>query len=422
MTATTGSGLRGRALGVVLGAFAAQIGLGLTYIRAPLFKDIIAEFGWSRGDFAAAAAVTNFAVAGLSPLIGWLTLVLGARTVVVISLAWAGVLFGLFSQMQSYGELVALHVGLGFMVAGVGDIAVGSAVAGWLTERRGLALGFVYSGSNVGGLLVSVAVPAVLAHGGSWRDAFLWTGGAALAVLLPLAALGLRNPPSTAGAPLQAPAAAPRARLDQDAVGLSLREAMRTREFWLLWGALFAFYFYYLGVQPHLVAYFTDFGIGAEQASYSYGATVAIGVVAKLGIGLVGDRWPARAALLLNFGMLCAASLLLLAVAIAPRLLPAFLLVHGLAVAAQNVTYPLIVAQCFGARNLAQIYGVLMLALAPGGGLGSTFAGYVFDWTGSYRAAFQVFALLSAAALVAVWMLRPRDRLAPASPPLPPPS
>lgn len=419
MTDASGSGLRGRALGVMLGAFAAQVGLGLSYIRAPLFKDIIAEFGWSRGEFAAAAAVTNFAVAGLSPLIGWLTATFGARAVVSLSLLWTGVLFGLFSQMQSYGELVALHVGMGFMVAGVGDIAVGSAVASWMAARRGLALGLVYSGSNVGGLLVSIAVPAVLARGGSWRDAFLWTGGAALFVLLPLAALGLRNPPAAAPAPPRARAAAPQPAAAADAAGHSLRDAMRTREFWLLWGALFAFYFYYLGVQPHLVAYFTDLGIAADAASYSYGATVAIGVVAKLGIGVIGDRWPARAALVLNFGMLCAGSLLLLAVGAAPGLLPAYLLVHGLAVAAQNVTYPLIVAHCFGARRLAQIYGVLMLALAPGGGLGSTFAGYVFDWTGSYRSAFQIFALLNAAALVAVLLLRPRERLALLSPPQP---
>ncbi len=396
--------LRGRALGVVFGAFVAQMGLGLAYVRAPLFKDIIAEFGWSRGDFSAAAAVTNFAVAGLSPLVGWLTFRLGARAVVSASLAWAGVLFALFSRMQSYGELVALHVGLGFMVAGVGDIAVGSAVAGWVARGRGIALGVVYSGSNVGGFLVSIAVPSVLARGGSWRDALLFTAGAALLVLLPLAALGLRDPP--AALPAAAARAAPEPAAPGEAGGISLAEALRTREFWLLWGALFAFYFYYLGIQPHLVAYFTDLGIPLDQASYGFGASVAVGVLAKLGIGLIGDRWPARRALLLNFALLCAASLLLLAAPLSARVLPLFLLLHGLAVAAQNVAYPLIVAHCFGARNLAQIYGVLMLALAPGGGLGSTFAGYVFDWSGSYRPALQLFALLNAGALLAILALR----------------
>jgi MFS family permease len=409
--AMPGETLSWRARGVVLGAFAAQVGLGLIYVRAPLFKHIVEEFGWSRGDFVAAAAVTNFVIAGLSPIVGWLTDRFGARAVVSATLAWSGLLFALFAELQSYAQLVALHVGFGFLVVGAGDIVVGSAVSQWLRERRGIALGLVYCGSNFGGLLASFAVPSLLEQGYGWRGSLRATGLFAVLVLLPIAALGIRNAaraepatPAVSSAP-----AAPQA-------GLTLREALRTRELWLLWASLFLFYFYYVGVQSHLVAYFTDLGIPEDRASYGYGASLAVGIAGKLGIGWIGDRWPAREAIRVNFALVFVASLLLLGVRISPLCLPAYLLIHGFAVSAQNVTYPLIVAHCFGTRHLAQIYGLLMLALAPGGSLGSVFAGYAFDWTGSYDLPFEAFAALNAIALVAVFWLRSRAELLALSP------
>ena len=81
--------------------------------------------------------------------------------------------------------------------------------------------------------------------------------------------------------------------------------------------------------------------------------------IAKLGIGLVADRWPTRTALLVNFAIVVVASFLLIGIRDDRSLLTPFVLAHGIATMAQNVVYPLIVAWCFGTRYLAPIYGVL---------------------------------------------------------------
>src|SRR4029434_419240 len=109
-------------------------------------------------------------------------------------------------------------------------------------------------------------------------------------------------------------------------------------------------------------------------------------------MGLVGARLPARRAALLTFALMALGSVALLGVGRLPRLLPAFLIVHGFTVAAENVMLPLVVVECFGVRHLAQIYGALMLALLPGGLAGPRFAGWVYDRLGSYWPAFAVFA------------------------------
>jgi cyanate permease len=67
---------------------------------------------------------------------------------------------------------------------------------------------------------------------------------------------------------------------------------------------------------------------------------------------------------------------------------------------------PLIVADCFGVRHMARIYGVLMFALLPGGALGPIFAGAVFDARGSYAWAFGTYAALNALSLLALAFVR----------------
>jgi MFS family permease len=199
--------------------------------------------------------------------------------------------------------------------------------------------------------------------------------------------------------------------------GIPLRAALRTPSFWLLWFALFLFYLYFMGVNRNLPLYLTDLGYSRTEAGWIATAVTALGVLAKLGIGLIADRWPAKTALLLNFGIVVGASFLLLGIGANPALVTPFVIAHGIATMAQNVVYPLIVAWCFGTRYLAEIYGVMMLALLPGT-LGPAALGYMYDWLGSYDLAFQVLAglnLLSFAMLAAVRPLRslarPADRL-----------
>ena len=70
---------------------------------------------------------------------------------------------------------------------------------------------------------------------------------------------------------------------------------------------------------------------------------------------------------------------------------------------------PLIIAHCFGSRNLAQIYGVLMLTILIGP-LGGTFAGWVFDQTGSYQPAFLTFAATNAVTFALLFAVRDERR------------
>ena len=91
-----------------------------------------------------------------------------------------------------------------------------------------------------------------------------------------------------------------------------------------------------------------------------------------------------------------------------PLAIPLFLILHGVATAAEDVVVPLVVGRRFGARHLARIYGLLLLALVPGGILGPLLAGWFFDATGSYAVVFTAFFVCNLSAVVALAAVRAR--------------
>jgi MFS family permease len=414
--------LRGRALGVVLGCLVCQMGLGYGYVFGPLAKDLLEEFGWSRAQYSGARGPQLLVTALSSPLLGALTVRYGARPILVGSTLLLGFAFAGVSGIGSLWQLYALIMLQGLVVTGLGDIAVGQVVSQWVVRSRGLALGIVYTGSNLGGTVLTRAA-AWLADHESWRAAFATLGLGGLALLLPCAAWLVRDPPR-AGAPVAVgeaasggparkpvsreparnpasgePAAAPGPELD-------LRAALRTRSFWILAGSLFTFFFYFLGMLEHLVLFLTDEGMPRAEAAAHFSNAILLGMVSKIAFGWLADRIPRRAAILLDYALLASSSLLLLALP-RPGLLPLFVFTYGFATAARDVVTPLMIVECFGVRYLAQIYGALMLVLLPGGALGPLFAAAVHDRTGSYSTAFLVFAVLNCLALASLPFLRP---------------
>ena len=68
---------------------------------------------------------------------------------------------------------------------------------------------------------------------------------------------------------------------------------------------------------------------------------------------------------------------------------------------------PLLPTWLFGLSSLGTLQGVAQMACAMGSAVGPFFAGYIFDLSGSYHAAFGVFALACVLGLVSVSLARP---------------
>ena len=397
--------LRGQAAGVVLGCLLVQVGLAYGYVFPALAADILGEMGWTRSEFSFARLPQLAAMAAASPVVGLLCVRYGGRRVILTALIFLGALFLLFPGVDSLYQYYGFMVATGLALTGVGDITVAHVVSRWVARSRGLALGLVYAGSNLGGVLLVPAVVAFAAES-SWRDALFAMGVGCFALLLPVGLFLVREKPdSETNSPTETAreAHSPAGRLESDR-DLDLRQALRTRSFWILFFSLFTFFFYFLALLEHMVLYFGDEGIDRSTAVGLYATAIGLGVWSKIGLGLVADRIPEKQSMLLDYGLLALSSVLLLA---SPSnwILWLFVASFGFSYAARDVVYPLIVASCFGSRYMAPIYGALMLTLVLGA-TGPLFAALVHDQLGSYAVGFRTFAVLNLASLVSLLWLR----------------
>ena len=393
--------MTGRARWVVFGCFICQLALGYGYVFGPLLADITADLDLTRSAYGSARVATTVAMALASPVVGWLVVRVGARPVLVAAVPLIVVTYVGLSRASSLTDLYVGYALLGLLTAGLGDVTIGAVVSQWVVRGRGLALGIVYTGSNLAAV-VFVQVATWLAVQQSWRTALLTIGLGGAALILPFAAGVVRD--WRPGDPKPAPAPTPRGVLAADGPHMTSRDALRTRSFWVLFVALFSFFFYALAILDLLVVFLTDAGIDRQTATAYFSFAILMGLLSKVMMGLFADRMAARVAFILAFGLLALSSLILLALP-APVVLPVFAVVFGFSYAARDVVYPLMIAECFGVRNLAPIYGNLMTVLLPAS-VGPAFAHWCFDRFGSYEIAFEVFVGMNALVFTSLFLLR----------------
>jgi MFS family permease len=401
--------IRGRAAWVVLGALVVQMGLGYGYVFSLVAEPMIAELGWTRAEWAAALAPQLPTQALASPFVGALCVRFGARGVMAASVLMLGVGVAAMAGVQSLLGFACLIGFTGIALAGVGDITAGAVVTRWVERGRGLALGIVYTGANFGGSAFAW-LGAALASRQSWGQMLVTFGAVGTLAMLPAALFAVREPRAGEGAGADPGPAGASAPAGPEPLDVDLREALRTRSFWILAFALFAILFYFVAMIRHMVLFLRDAGYSPEEAARFYGAGILLGAVSKILFGLLADRLPVRTSTLVNASLIALSSLLVFLVPRGVLWVWLFLLVYGFSVNARDVMFPLAVAHCFGVRTLAKIYGALTLVLLPAGALGPILAGAVFDRRGSYDLAFAVFAALNAVAVALLFGVRREGR------------
>ncbi|HEV7708806.1 MAG TPA: MFS transporter, partial [Asanoa sp.] len=221
-------------------AFVALIGAaGFRATPSVLIHPLHEEFGWPLATISAAVSINLLLFGVTAPFAAALMDRFGIRQVVATALLLVSLGSGLTVFMRNSAELILCW---GVLVGvGTGSMAlafVATITGRWFVKRRGLVTG-VLTAAGATGQLVFLPVLAYLVEGSSWRTASLVVAGAALAVV-PLVLWFLRDHPSDLGLPPYGgtevvPPPAPAGGAARRALS-ALRDASRTRAFWLLAG------------------------------------------------------------------------------------------------------------------------------------------------------------------------------------------
>jgi MFS family permease len=379
---------------------------GLFFSFPIFFVPLIDEFRWSRGAAAGAFSLSAVVQGLLSPAVGVLVDRLGPRRVM---LGGATILGGSLLLGGSIGALWQLYLIIGVLgaagVTAVGWVPSGALLSRWFAARRGSVMGIAFSGMGVG-ILVLGPLAQWLIAGVGWRRAYVLLGAGALVLLVPLIALGVREPPGgRAAAPAPARAGAPSPTRE----GVGLRDALATRTFWALF---FAYLFTPLAVFPvvsHQVAFAVDHGFPALFVAGIFGLTGFMSVGGRIVFGVAADRIGRPLSATLSYACTGLGTLVLLSLETwrHPAALYVYALLFGAGFGARGPIITAMAAELFPGRRFGVIYGVMSVGNGLGGAIGPWFAGAIHDATGSYRIAFLLATSFCVLGSLCFWLARP---------------
>jgi MFS family permease len=161
--------------------------------------------------------------------------------------------------------------------------------------------------------------------------------------------------------------------------------------------------------QVHIVAYCGDLGYGVARGADMLSIMMLFGIISRVGSGLIADRVGGVRTLLLG-SVLQGLALVLYTLFDGLTSLYVISALFGLFQGGIVPSYAIIVREYFSPREAATRLGLILMATLFGMALGGWMSGLIFDYTGSYRAAFiNGIAWNALNVAIAVWLLmRPR--------------
>jgi MFS family permease len=354
---------------------ATLLGSGMWAVIVVLPK-VQAEFGVDR-------AAASFPYTAMMLGLAFSTIVMGRmadRTGIFLPILIAGICLGLgflsaglTPNLTIFSIVHAVFIGMG---AGTGFAPMMADISHWFVRRRGLAVVIVASGNYLAGTIWPLVMNLTMPLWG-WRGTYIAIGLFVAVTVIPLAFL-LRRQPSAA-VMADAEKVTQKARAD---VGMSPRLLVS-----LLTLAGFSCCVAMSMPQVHIVAYCGDLGYGVARGAQMLSLMLFLGIVSRLGSGVVADRIGGSTALLIGSFMQGVALLLYLFF----NGLTSLFVVSGIFGLFQGGIVPMYAVICrefLPPREAGTKIGIVVSATIMGMAFGGYLSGLIFDITSSYRMAF----------------------------------
>ena len=368
---------------IVAGCLIAGLGFGARSSLGLFLEPLTAARGLTRETYGLALALQNlFWGLGL-PLAGMLADRRGASRVIVAgALVYAVGLYGMGEVATGPGLYLFAGVltGLGIAFSAF-SLALAAMVRVVGPERRTFVLGLGTAAGSAGQVVFSP-----LAQG--FIESFGWAEALAALALMMLAmiplALVLPRSDVAGGGPGGPGGKDAAAAAVEQGLRAALGEALAHRGFVLLTLGFFVCGFHVAFITVHFPAYVSDLGLDPSVGAWSLSLIGLANIAGSFGAGWLGRRIAMRHGLAAIYLARAVAILALLAAPKTATTIYAFATVMGVLWLS---TVPLttgLIAQVFGVRYLATLFGLVFLSHQVGSFLGVWLGGVLYERTGSY--------------------------------------
>jgi MFS family permease len=382
---------------VIAAFFTMAVMWGTFHAFGIFFNPMLTEFGWTRAMTSGAFSL-SLVISGISAIVmGRLTDQLGPRLVMILCGIALGLGYLLISMVNGVWQLYLLYGVLIGAAMGGAWVPFMSTIARWFTAKRSMVTGIVLAGLGIGGLF-GPPIASWLISKYDWRTSYLVIGIVSLVIVIIAAQFIKRDPAQMGLLPYGHGGLSERESIAEGG-GLSFKDALCTRHFWMFSGALFCFGFSLYAIMVHLAAHAIDLKISDFSAANILALIGGLGIVGMIVLGNAADRIGNRLVFIIGFALM-ATSLVLLIFADKEWMLYLFAAVFGFGHGGFSSSESPLVAKLFGLKAHGSILGTAVLGFSIGAGIGPLLAGYTFDLSGTYQLAFLVCALICVIGIV----------------------
>lgn len=346
-----------------------------------------------------------FVTAGLLGMVaGWLADKVGVKPLIIAGLALLALGNFAYSRVVSLTDIYLIHVGLGLVLVLCGLIINVYLISRWFDKHRGLAIGLVLAGTSLG----NAAFPQInawLLQSYSWQEVFQLLMFVPLA-LLPVVVLFVRNSPQDNAAP-----AAGTPSTDVELPGYTLREALASRNFWIVCALAFCTFYSILGMSAVTFVFLRKAEYAPQLAATGVTILFIGGLVGKIISGYLAEQLGRKLMLLCGLLLMLLGSfgLVMAAWQGGEFYIWIGLVGFGFGWGGIYTLIQLLSADLFGLKSLGKILGAVNVVDTLGGALGPVLTAMLYDRTGSFLVSFGVIAVLLVVATFAATLLRMED-------------
>ena len=394
---------------IAVAAVIMQICLGAVYGWSVFVKPLINTEHWTLTQVALTFTL-SIVFLGVGTVIGglWQDRV-GPRVVASV----AGVLYGIGYLVASFAasnhSLNGLYVGYGVLAGigmGMGYICPVATLVKWFPDRRGLMTGVAVCGYGAGALIMSpFAARYIVGHG---VPATFRVLGIVYGIVVVLAAQAYKNPPQGWTLPGWTPKTA--VSKAASTYNFTVKEAMSTWQFWLLWMMLF------LNVSAGIMIISQAspmaqqlVGLTAVQAAGIVGVISIFNAVGRVFWAWMSDMIGRARVYFLLFAIQVVIFFSLTHLHSA-GIFTAAVAIIGLCYGGGFGTMPSFTADFFGPKYMGGIYGWILLAWGAGAIPSPILIARVRQTTGQYSTAITVIAIVMVVSLIAPLLARRPQR------------
>ncbi len=370
------------------------------------FTPLESDFSITRAVLSGANSFA-FLIMGVSSIVaGILADRFGPRRVLTACAVIFGAGFLLLSRATAVWQLYLI-----FALTGIGlsapDIVPLSTAVRWFVKKRGAMSGIMKVGTGTG-MTIMPLVASMLIAAVDWRNAYLILGALVLVTVIPLAQL-LRREPREMGLLPDGESQPATVKPSLAEEGLSLKEAIHTRQFWMVCGYHATTVLCGITLLTHIAPHAIDMGVPDTIAAGAVSLIGGASIAGRLVMGFAGDRIGQKRATVICFIILITA-LSWLQIAGEPWMLYLFAAVYGFNHGGFFALISPFIARLFGTRSHGTLLGSVIFCGTVGGSIGIVLAGHIFDITGSYRIAFIIMLVLAIIGITLAALIKPVDK------------